>query len=250
MPHQRTITVYERIPLDEIYQQLNADELLLAHTLNEFIDETYKLFSSDFEMCRVYSWDEILLAPDGSFVFGRMINRCIMALIYSNDSHFGEGEEDIELVAENFRAFYDEHFREVINLILDDRLCAANKLALQYWFDFHLKDQDSRWWERSFEMLRADSNELSALIDKLIDPVEGTETKNKLVDNKCFAVIKRVLAREGFDWKTVDLGKGTITLKELHHLCHKEENTFFLQALASFRTSTWTKFNAHREYKG
>ncbi len=44
MPFQRTITIYERIPVDELKENLAIDEYLLVHVFNDFVEEVSQSF--------------------------------------------------------------------------------------------------------------------------------------------------------------------------------------------------------------
>lgn len=123
MPHQRTITVYERIPLDEIKDELGSDEYAIACVINEAVAEARETLAGGFYLCQIYSWDEVLMQTDQELAISSLQQKCVDALF--------EGECDTSSYA--YRLFFYRNYKKVNDLLVDSRFRAVNPLALRLW---------------------------------------------------------------------------------------------------------------------
>lgn len=257
MPYGVTIQVFELIPVHDNIA-LNEDEKVIAASINKYIERVSYPQPTQGGM----SWDERLFAAS-NVDLSDLVDSAVIALLFHKmkigylgmldrdtalDNHDMDGKlgDSVLLLLQSWRA-YPKCNKEVMrNWIAQD----AERIKIKIEAAENWKEAA----ERKIGELKATltARYWKAKHDEYKGSVfaSGEERATLRVESR-FEIVKRVLGKEGCDWRTVELGKKTITAEKLNELCHEEDNKIFpVMDTVSFRRNVWSKFRAMRNRQG
>lgn len=131
--HQRTINVHERIPLDEIKEELNADEVLMAEEINKIVNYIFEGYPHKFDESYFYSWDEILMVGGMRSTYSYLQSSCAFALYLQENP-------ETDFIPPEYVSACRPAFERVL---FDGRLRPANLIGLKIWAEFQEDQSES-----------------------------------------------------------------------------------------------------------
>jgi len=269
----RTIEIYEYIPLQELRDELDEDEVLLVESINRFV----KGIRDMHDGLHKYSWDEVLryaYADDDFENLQRYVmsdfkeRRNIPDYLWNfRGLGFGFGLPTTSQAPEASGSTLQNSVKEKLSdLIADPRLKPASYDALQYWSLYSKQSvtitcmkESSRLSDELRQAQRNQDVQAQAILDALAVGVpkllERTVTeKGKIAEDVRSRAIRDAITHNGFDWKTFCRGKGqNLTeerLTQLHQTCRDMKPRLFSKIdEGAFKTSAWNRFKKWRERK-
>lgn len=285
MPFQRTITVYEDIPLDEIQHSLSSEELLIAKTIQSFIEERRE----SIPQAKEQSWDEYLvycyLVDDQQKNSYIALETLVLDELKGSNSEWLELEKKLAILnrgglgllalreeskniegglsglkqrlIERMDFISDELEEKLDDLLWYEKLKPASIDGLRYWLLYGLSASTVKTIKEHTEILEStkeNQREMITLLEKdnhnkMKLTLALLRSHDKSIERQLRALC-RVIIELGYDPHIVELGKSSITTKLLFEKCKKYSDSLFGRvSLSSFRTNIWSEFRQRRSSK-
>jgi len=272
----RTIEIYEYIPLQELRDEFDEDEVLLVESINHFV----KGIRDMNDGLHKYSWDEVLRYAYADDDFENL-QRYVMSDFKERRNipdylwnfrglgfGFGLPTTSQAPTTEVSGSTLQNLVREKLDdLIADPRLKPASYDALHYWSVCGIQEKTITSMEETITHMKEASKLRGELMQRnqaeLIGNLavgahrllERTVTeKGKIAEDVRSRAIRDAVTHNGFDWTTFCRGEGqNLTaerLTQLHQTCRDMKPRLFSKIDEdAFKTSAWHKFKKWRERK-
>ena len=245
----RTIEIYEYIPLQELRDELDEDEVLLVESINRFVKGIRDMRGG----LHKYSWDEVLrytYAEDDFENLQRYVMSDFKERRNVSDSRWNYRGTGLMSLMPSLKEVITDKFDD---LLTNPMLKPASHDALCYWMFngirnttiTHMEEVSKLKGEQADELLVCKSVAIGVRVALERSVVEKGDTKAKMQD----WAIRDVIRDNGFDWKTFECGKDTLTVECLHQACQELKPNLFRMGKDTFRTQVWQGFRARRKHK-
>lgn len=261
MPYQRTITIYEYIPLDEIRDQLDEEEQIMVEVINHRLKQFRD--ASDYEETGL-SWDELLIwhSDEGELA---SLKKSIFTTISEKLRHPPDWLKE----QPNYRGiliWLDEDtpksneqrleikLRELI--VNENRILKpASEGGITFWLHkeilvstLQLYDQKQDNLEKYNELIIGDYRNVLELSTAMFRGLKNASKGRRRIKFQCI-VITQVLTEKNENWLNFEPSKSGLTHEHLYNLCRVKDPKLFAEHADGgtwMRVNMWPNFKLYR----